>query len=70
MKSIGELLSLRFQYESFILNFEIPEKRKSSCINNIKWFTKNGHVNNRFRKGYKECTDICNTILKEYYKRE
>jgi len=70
MKSIAQLLNLRFQYESIILNFEIPENRKSSCINNIKWFTKNGHVNNRFRKGYQDCADICNTILREYYKRE
>ncbi len=70
MKSISELLNLRYQYETFMLSLEIPENRKSSCINNIKWFKENGYVNNRFRPGFDECTSIADVILGEYYKRE
>lgn len=70
MKSIAELLNLRYKYETFMLSLEIPENRKSGCINNIKWFKENGYINNRFRPGFNESTSIADVILGEYYKRE
>tara|TARA_Y100000389_G_scaffold82011_1_gene78592 strand:- start:1764 stop:1976 length:213 start_codon:yes stop_codon:yes gene_type:complete len=70
MKSIAELLSLRYQYENYIENLEIPIDKKNGHINNLVWFKDNGHVKNRFRKGYDESILICKTILDNYYKRE
>jgi|TARA_B100001093_G_scaffold373138_1_gene358141 hypothetical protein len=70
MKSIAELLNLRYEFETRALNLNIPENRKVSCINNIEWFKENGHIKNRFKCGYKECLEICDILLKAYYKRE
>ena len=70
MKSIEEILSLRFQYENYIENLEIPKDKKIGNINNLIWFRDYGHIKNRFRKGYEESVHICNTILDSYYKRE
>jgi len=70
MKSIAELLSLRYQYENLIENLEIPSDKKNGHINNLIWFRNNGYIKNRFRKGYDESVHICNTILDSYYKRE
>ena len=70
MKSIAELLNLRFQYEKCIESLEIPKDKKIGHINNLIWFKNHGHVKNRFRKGYSESVHICETILDNYYKRE
>ena len=53
MTSIEEILNLRFQYETYVENFEIPKSKTPGLINNIKWFKDNDHVKNRFKKGYK-----------------
>ena len=62
-QSVAEILSLRYQYEEIIRNFDIPEVNRSGHINSLKWFKKYGNRKNRFRDGYTEATDLCNQML-------
>ena len=62
-QSVGEILSLRFQYEEIIRNFDIPENKRSGHINSLEWFKKYGNRKNRFREGYAEAINLCNQML-------
>ena len=62
-QSVAEILSLRFQFEEIIRNFDIPENKRNGHINSLEWFKKYGNRKNRFRDGYKEALELCNKIL-------
>ena len=62
-QSVAEILSLRYQYEEIIRNFDIPEVNRSGHINSLKWFKKYGNRKNRFRDGYNEALELCNKII-------
>ena len=61
--SVAEILNWRYQYEELIRNFEIPEVKRSSVINSLKWFKRYGNRKNRFRDGYDEAIHLCTKIL-------
>ena len=62
-QSVAEILSLRYQYEEIIRNFNIPEVNRNGHINSLKCFKKYGNRKNRFRDGYTEAIDLCNQVL-------
>ena len=62
-QSVAEILSLRYQYEEIIRNFDIPEVNRNGHINSLKWFKKYGNRKNRFRDGYNEAIALCNQML-------
>ena len=62
-QSVAEILSLRFQYEEIVRNFDIPETKLNGHINSLEWFKKYGNRKNRFRDGYKEAIALCNQML-------
>ena len=36
-QSVAEILSLRFQYEEIVRNFDIPENKRNGHINSLEW---------------------------------
>ena len=64
IQSVAEILSLRFQYEEIVRNFDIPENKRNGHINSLEWFKKYCNRKKRFRYGYREAIDLCNKMLK------
>jgi hypothetical protein len=62
--NIGEILSLRTQWEDIVFDFTIDSDRKTGTIDNLKWFIDKGAVGNRFRTGFDEAINIAEQIIK------
>jgi len=62
--NIGEMLSLRTQWEDIVFDFTIDSDRKSGTIDNLNWFIDKGAVGNRFRPGFDEAINIAEQIIK------
>jgi len=63
IRSVAEILNLRYQYEEIVRNFDIPENKRNGHINSLEWFKKYGNRKNRFRDGYDEALELCAIIL-------
>ena len=61
--SIGEYLSLRYQWEEMTAGFKL--KHPAGTVDNLKWFVHYGHANNRFRPGYEEAIKIAKAIIND-----
>jgi hypothetical protein len=59
--SLGELLTLRFQWEELAAKFKLPNG--NGTIDNLIWFIENGAKSNRFRNEYNEAVEIAKRIL-------
>ena len=59
--SLGELLTLRFQWEELATKFKLPDG--NGTIDNLIWFIENGAKSNRFRNEYNEAVEIAKRIL-------
>jgi hypothetical protein len=59
--SLGELLTLRFQWEELAAKFKLPDG--NGTIDNLIWFIENGAKSNRFRNEYNEAVEIAKRIL-------
>ena len=61
--SVGEYLSLRYQWEEMTTGFKL--KNPAGTIDNLKWFVHYGHSNNRFLPGYEEARTIAKAIIND-----
>ena len=59
--SLGELLTLRSEWEELVAKFKLPDG--NGTIDNLIWFIENGAKSNRFRGDYKKAKEIAVTIL-------
>lgn len=67
-RSIGEILSLRYQWESIVSNYKL--KDCNGTIDNLKWFIQYGMRSNRFRPNFDEAMFIAKEIVNEMKKYE
>ena len=63
MKTLAQLLQLRFEFEEITSNFNMPQ---GSDINTLEWFVENGHRSNSLRNGFDDAKQIAITILTEH----
>ena len=59
--SLGELLTLRSEWEELAAKFKLPDG--NGTIDNLIWFIENGAKSNRFRNEYNEAVEIAKRIL-------
>ena len=59
--SLGEILTLRSEWEELAAKFKIPYG--NGTIDNLIWFIENGAKSNRFRNEYAEAIEIAKRIL-------
>lgn len=62
--SLAEYLALRSRWEhlvSYRKSFKIPSY--DGTIDNLQWFLDHGAKANRFRKNYKEASDLAELLL-------
>lgn len=59
--SLGELLSLRFEWEELATKFKLPHG--NGTIDNLTWFIENGAKNNRFYAEFDKAVEIAKRIL-------
>ena len=67
--TIFDVLNKRYEYEklvSYRKTYDLPNY--DSDIVSLNYFINNGHKNNRFRKNFKEATQIAKEII-NYYER-
>lgn len=63
MKSIAELLMLRFEFEQLTSGYNMPD---GSDINTLEWFIENGHRSNSLRNGFDDAMKLAITIVTEH----
>lgn len=63
MKSIAELLMLRFEFEQLTSGYNMPD---GSNINTLEWFIENGHRSNSLRNGFDDAMKLAITIVTEH----
>lgn len=63
MKSIAELLMLRFEFEQLTSGYSMPD---GSNINTLEWFIENGHRSNSLRNGFDDAMKLAITIVTEH----
>ena len=66
IRSLAEVLVLRYQFEELTKNFIMEHE---SDIDTINWFIEEGHKSNSLRRGYKKAKSIAETI-RSYYAEE
>ena len=66
IRSLAEVLVLRYQFEELTKNFIMEHE---SDIDTINWFIEEGHKSNSSRRGYKKAKSIAETI-RSYYAEE
>ena len=59
--SLGELLTLRSEWEELAAKFKLPDG--NGTIDNLIWFIENGAKSNRFRGDYNKAVEIAKKIL-------
>lgn len=62
MKSVFELLNLRYEWEEIVRDYKFVGKE--GTLDNLELFVQNGHKGNRFRGGFDRAMEIADTILK------
>ena len=67
-KSIGEILSLRYQWECIVSNYKL--KDCNGTLDNLKWFIQYGMRSNRFRPNFDEAMIIAKEIINEMKRYE
>jgi len=60
MKSVFELLNLRFEWEEIVSGYKFVGKE--GTIDNLVNFLETGHKGNRFRPGFDRAVEIAKTI--------
>ena len=63
MKSLAELLMLRFEFEQLTAGYSMPD---GSDINTLEWFIENGHRSNSLRNGFDDAKKLAITIVTEH----
>jgi len=63
LKSIAELLMLRFEFEQLTSGYSMPD---GSNINTLEWFIENGHRSNSLRNGFDDAMKLAITIVTEH----
>lgn len=63
MKSVAELLNLRYEFEQLTAGYSMPD---GSNINTLEWFIENGHRSNSLRNGFDDAKELAITIVTEH----
>lgn len=63
MKSVTELLNLRYEFEQLTAGYSMPD---GSDINTLEWFIENGHRSNSLRNGFDDAKELAITIVTEH----
>ena len=63
MKSVTELLNLRYEFEQLTAGYTMPD---GSDINTLEWFIENGHRSNSLRNGFDDAKKLAITIVTEH----
>ena len=63
MKSLAELLNLRYEFEEITNGYNMPN---GSDINTLEWFIENGHRSNSLRNGFDDAKKLAITIVTEH----
>ena len=63
MKSLAELLNLRYEFEEITNGYNMPN---GSDINTLEWFIENGHRSNSLRNGFDDAKELAITIVTEH----
>jgi len=63
LKSLAELLMLRFEFEQLTAGYSMPD---GSDINTLEWFIENGHRSNSLRNGFDDAKKLAITIVTEH----
>lgn len=62
MKSVFELLNLRYEWEEIVRDYKFVGKE--GTLDNLELFVHNGHKGNRFRAGFDRAAELAIIILK------
>jgi hypothetical protein len=60
MKSVFELLNLRYEWEEIVRDYKFVGKQ--GTLDNLELFVQNGHKGNRFRGGFDRAVEIAKII--------
>jgi len=63
LKSLAELLNLRYEFEEITNGYNMPN---GSDINTLEWFIENGHRSNSLRNGFDDAKELAITIVTEH----
>lgn len=62
--TIFEILTMRYKWEYYVTDYKLSSY--SGTIDNLKYFLKNGHKDNRFRANFDKAYKIAETIVNYY----
>lgn len=54
---------LEKRWEDLVSVMDLPEQRKVCNDQNVRWFLRNGAINNRFHKNVSEAIDIAKRLI-------